>query len=256
MKANFGKTAADYRKHRAGFPSSFFHSLLDKKIVQGSEDVVDLGTGTGTLARGLAAIGCNVSAVDPSVDLLGQAEEIAKSEGLTVNWKQATAEATSLEDHSYDIAIAGQCWHWFDPAGAIEEIQRILRKDSTLIIAHFDWLPYSNNVVEQTEFLIEEMNPEWDMGGGVGIYAEWFRHLSEGGFEDIQGYSYDEDVHYSHEGWRGRIRASAGVGGSMKPEMIEEFDQRHAELLLREFPEEPLSIPHRVFVVHGKHGDH
>lgn len=256
MKADFGQTAEDYRKFRAGFPFSFFQSLLERKLVDGSEEVVDLGTGTGTVARGLATIGCHVTGVDPSADLLNQAEEMAKSEGIEVNWQQATAEATCLADSSFDIAIAGQCWHWFDPASAIREILRILRNDSSLIIARFDWLPTPGNVVEKTESLIREMNPEWNMSGGTGIYPEWFRHLSEGGFQNIQSYSYDEDVLYTHEGWRGRIRASAGVGGSLTPEKIAEFDQNHAEILQREFPEQSLSIPHRVFVVHGKNGYH
>ena len=36
---------------------------------------------------------------------------------------------------------------------------------------------------QQTERLIGQMNPNWTMGGGVGIYPQWFKHLSEGGFE-------------------------------------------------------------------------
>lgn len=252
MKADFGKTDADYRNYRAGFPESFFESLQERGLIRGSEAVLDLGTGTGTIARSLATIGCKVTAVDPSGALLAQAKELAELEGQEINWRQATAEDTQLEGHSFDVAIAGQCWHWFDASKAIDEVKRILRNDSLLVIAHFDWLSFSGNVVQRTAELIKEMNPGWDYTGSVGIYPKWFRHLSEGGFRGIQSYTYDEDVVYTHEGWRGRMRACGGVGGSMDSETIEAYDRSLADILSKEFPEDPLSIPHRVFVVYGK----
>lgn len=254
MKTNFGKTAADYRKFRAGFPISFFESLREKGIIDGSEAVVDLGTGTGTVARGLAAIGCKVVGLDPSEALLHEARELAESENLTVEWKKATAEETRLEDNSFDVAVAGQCWHWFDATKAVPEIKRILKDRSVLVIAHFDWLDLPGNVVERTVELISEMNPGWASTGGTGIYPKWFRHLSEGGFQDIRSYSYDEAVSYTHEAWRGRIRASAGVGGSMEPAMVEMFDRKLADVLSSWFPQERLDILHRVFVVYGRIG--
>lgn len=213
---------------------------------------MDLGTGTGTLARGVAALGCDVIGIDPSADMLTQARLLADSDDRPVIWKQASAEDTGLVESSVDVVTAGQCWHWFDAEKAIREIRRILRKDGLLVIAHFDWLAFSENVVQRTEELIREMNPDWTMGGGVGIYPQWFRHLSEGGFREIQSLSYDEDVLYTHEAWRGRIRASAGVGGSLSKERVAAFDLRHGELLARDFPDDPLVIPHRIFIIHGR----
>lgn len=252
MKADFGRTADDYRKFRAGFPQSFFEVLKDQGIIAGSECVVDLGTGTGTLARGVARLGCHVIGIDPSAEMLIQARKLAESDGVDVAWKQASAEETGLEDASVDIVAAGQCWHWFDAGKAMRETRRILRKNGLLVIAHFDWLAFSGNVVQQTEELIHQVNPKWTAGGGVGIHPEWFRHLSEGGFQEIRSLSYDENVSYTHEAWRGRIRASAGIGASLSQEAVEAFDRRHAEMLARDFPDDPLVIPHRVFIIQGR----
>ena len=55
MKPDFGRTASEYGKHRAGFPDSFFDRLQRLQIGVPGQSVVDLGTGTGTLARGFAA---------------------------------------------------------------------------------------------------------------------------------------------------------------------------------------------------------
>ncbi|MDQ6781646.1 MAG: class I SAM-dependent methyltransferase, partial [Candidatus Eremiobacteraeota bacterium] len=45
---DFGKTASDYGRFRAGFPDRFFERLLAGWIAPGQR-VLDLGTGTGTV---------------------------------------------------------------------------------------------------------------------------------------------------------------------------------------------------------------
>jgi hypothetical protein len=47
----------------------------------------------------------------------------------------------------------------------------------------------------------------------------------------------------------GRIRASAGVGGTLEPEAVAVFDAALAEKLSAGHPEDPLQVPHRVFVL-------
>ena len=69
------------------------------------------------------------------------------------------------------------------------------------------------------------------------------------GFEDVETFSYDADVPYSHEAWRGRIRASAGIAASLPPEEVARFDAEHAALLAERFPADPLVTPHRVFAL-------
>ncbi len=70
MKLDFGLTASDYAKHRAGFPDSLFERLRAFGIGIAGQDVVDLGTGTGALARGFARRGCRVTGIDPSESML------------------------------------------------------------------------------------------------------------------------------------------------------------------------------------------
>ena len=86
-------------------------------------------------------------------------------------------------------------------------------------------------------------------GRGLGIHPLWLRDLGEAGYRDLETFSYDVDAPYTPEAWRGRIRASAGVGASLSPERVERFDQELAELLSTRFPGALLSVPHRVFAV-------
>jgi len=246
---DFSLTAADYGKHRAGFPPSLFDRLQPWGIGKAGQRVVDVGTGTGTLARGFAVRGCQVIGIDPAAALLEQAQHLSAAEGLTVEYRLGRAEATALPDGWAHVVSAGQCWHWFDRPVAARELARILHPDGHLVIAHFDWLPLAGNVVAATEALIQAYNPSWQMGGGTGLYGQWLRDLGEAGYRTIESFSYDLHVPYSHEAWRGRIRASAGVGASLPPERVEAFDQGLTALLQHMHPAPLLQIEHRVFAV-------
>ncbi len=117
------------------------------------------------------------------------------------------------------------------------------------MLAHFDWIPLPGNVVEATETLIKAHNPEWRFGGTTGIHASEFADVAIAGFADIETFSFDVALPYSHEAWRGRIRASAGVGASLAPDEVEAFDAEHAALLMENFPGDPLAVPHRCFAL-------
>jgi SAM-dependent methyltransferase len=252
MQVDFGKTADDYARHRAGFPDRFFARLFEAGFVRLDDRVLDLGTGTGTVARGLVKRGCKVTGLDPSKPLLDMARRLDQEEGIKTAYINAKAEETGAPAQNFDVVTAGQCWHWFDRSRAAAEAMRILVPGGRLIIAYFDWLPLPGNAVEATEQLILAHNPDWRMGGGTGIYPKWFADLSTTGFLEIESFSFDLAVLYSHEAWLGRIRASAGIGASLSPDAVAAFNTAHAQLLSTKFPENPLSIPHRVFAVTGR----
>ncbi|MCA8867762.1 MAG: class I SAM-dependent methyltransferase [Rhodobacteraceae bacterium] len=250
-RVDFGKVSSDYRDFRAGFPPEFFQALADRGFVRPGEDALDLGTGTGTVARGLAHMGLKVTAIDPSDALLGEAAMLDREADVVIAYRKGMAEHLVEADSSLDLITAGQCWHWFDRAKVAQEAFRTLKIGGRIVIAHFDWLPLSGNIVEMTEKLILAHNPDWTMAGGFGIYPQWMRDLTEADFTNLETFSFDASVTYSHEAWRGRIRASAGVKASLSSTETELFDDELAKLLRDRFPADPLSVPHRVWVATG-----
>lgn len=158
MNIDFGLTAGDYAKHRAGFPSCIFDKLSEYNIGLPGQNLVDLGTGTGTLARGFAARGVNVIGIDPSGALLEQAKQLDQTAQVKIDYHIGTAENTGLPDASIDVVTAGQCWHWFNRPVAVQEVIRILKNEGQIAIAHFDWIPLKGNVAETTEKLIQAHN--------------------------------------------------------------------------------------------------
>lgn len=244
----FGNAASDYATHRAGFPPELFDRLAALDVGGVGQRVVDLGTGTGTVARQLAERGATVTGVDPDARLMAEGAKLADRTGAIVTWHAATAEATGLPTASADVVTAGQCWHWFDRPAAIAEATRILVPGGRLAILYLDWIPLPGNAVEATERLIERHNPAWVMGGGYGMWPQWVPQVHAGGFSGIETFSFDLSIPYTPDGWRGRIRASAGIA-VLDAAAEAQFDAELAELLDREFPGDIVAMDHRVWAM-------
>ena len=105
------------------------------------------------------------------------------------------------------------------------------------------------NVVAMTEALVERHNPAWHLGNSSGIYPAWLSDVAEGGFGALETFSFDVELSYTHEAWRGRIRASAGVGASLDAAAVAAFDAELAAELKRNWPADPFPVPHRVWAL-------
>ena len=113
-----------YDRVRPGYPADSVDWLLPPN----ARTAADIGAGTGKFTTLLLDRGLQVSAVDPSADMLDQ---------LRKNCPQAhavegTAEVTGLADSVFDVVSVAQAWHWCDPLKASTEIARILRPHGTL----------------------------------------------------------------------------------------------------------------------------
>ena len=246
---DFGKTASDYGAFRAGFPEKLYDRLAKFGIGLTGQRLLDLGTGTGTLGRGFARRGCAVTGLDPSDALIDEARRLDDEAGVATDYVTAQAEDTGFADDAFDVVTAGQCWHWFDRPAAASETRRLLKPGGALVIAHFDWIPLPGNIAEATERLIKAHNPEWRFDGMTGIHDDELTDVAGAGFRDIETFSFDHYTPYSHQAWRGRVRASAGVGASLAPDAVERFDDELATLLTDCFPEDPLAVLHRCFAL-------
>jgi hypothetical protein len=76
--------------------------------------------------------------------------------------------------------------------------------------------------------------------------------VAAAGFVELESFSFDVPVLYSHEYWRGRVRDSAGIGNSLTPAQVQRFDEELARVLKERFPADPLSVPHRAFTIVGR----
>jgi SAM-dependent methyltransferase len=249
-RIDFGKTASDYGRFRAGYPAELYRRLEAFGVGAAGQRVLDLATGTGFLSREFARRGCHVTGLDLSIPLMLEARRLDHEAHVTSNYVRARVEALPFVDGSFDLVTAGQSWHWFERDRAAAEAYRVLKPGGRLLIAHFDWVSLPGNVVEATEALIVKHNPDWKLGGGTpGIYPRWPRDVAIAGFRDIDTFSFGVMAPYTQEGWRGRIRASAGIAAQLSPDQVEAFDRDLEQLLNSHFPADPMAVHHRTFAL-------
>ena len=252
FKTDWNSAAGDYAKHRAGFPDWFFDRMEAAGLFRPGMRVLDLATGTGTLARGFAKRGGVVTGLDIAPEMMAQAKALDAQAGVSVEYVQAKAEATGQAAASFDLITAGTCWFWFDGDLAATEASRVLKPGGHLMIAMLAWLPLQNNVVAASERVIEKHNPGWKLGNYAPGGTRYLRDLANGGFGHREMFAVDYDIPYSQEAWRGRIRASAGVSASLAADAVAAFDAEHAAMLARDFRDDPMQVPHRVVATWGR----
>src|SRR5258708_17660525 len=114
MAVDFGKTAQDYGRYRVGFPDELFVRLKRFGIGEPGQKILDVGTGTGALARGFASQGCSVTGLDRSSELITQAKKLDTDASVHIDYIISQAEQTNLPESSFDVVTAGQCLPLFD----------------------------------------------------------------------------------------------------------------------------------------------
>ncbi len=246
-QSNYGVTAHDYARHRAGFPASFFARLEDMGLFAQPRRVLDLGTGTGTLARNFARRGHEVTGLDISPDMMAQARALGEEQGVNVTYVEGRSEKIPFADASFDIVTAGQCFHWFEKGKTAAEIARVLRPQGLAVIAYFDWVNKPGNPVEVMYGLREKHNPGWEYHFPLGFYPQKPGDLTFDGFTAKESFFYEENIPYTQADWRGRIRAYAGVGGALSKDKLEAFDAEFAAALADNFNDDVMQIPHTVW---------
>lgn len=120
FKDHFSAQAEAYERHRPGYPPALFVFLAD--LAPSRRRALDLATGNGQAAVGLAAFFDEVLATEPSQTQLEQARRHPR-----VTYRQESAEHIDEADESFDLLAAAQAAHWFDWVRFPAEAQRVLR---------------------------------------------------------------------------------------------------------------------------------
>ena len=126
LARSFGAVAAAYDRGRPDYPAAAVEWLVGRDAAT----IVELGAGTGKLTRSLVAAGHDVHATDPDAAML----EVLRERLPDVRTTVAGAEEIPAGDHSVDLVIAAQAFHWFDHRRALPEIARVLKNGGHLAL--------------------------------------------------------------------------------------------------------------------------
>ncbi|MPZ34699.1 MAG: methyltransferase domain-containing protein [Rhodospirillales bacterium] len=128
--------------------------MAEAAAIESGQRVLDVGCGTGVLARAAAErVGPKglVVGLDPNEQMLAVARR--KSTGIT--WQVGRAEAVPFDDASFDAVVSQFALMFFESKPtAIAEMLRVLRPGGRLAIAVWDALERAPGYLALTELLL------------------------------------------------------------------------------------------------------
>jgi SAM-dependent methyltransferase len=128
-----GVVAAYY--HRPPYPDEVFSILLE--LVGSPRVVLDIGAGTGDMARPLADLVERVDAIEVSPRMIEEGNRQA-GDRPNLRWIQGRAEDAPLQP-PYGLVTAGESIHWMDWDTVLPRIASAVSPDAVLAIIERNW---------------------------------------------------------------------------------------------------------------------
>ena len=144
----FSNRVANYVKYRPHYPRQVLDYLRQEIGLTPETLIADIGCGTGISSVLFLKNGNVVFGVEPNEAMRAAAVEYLNE---FPNFKPvtATAENTTLDEHSVDVVLAGQAFHWFDLDKTKKEFKRILKPGGHIV------LMWNERQLDTTPFLVE-----------------------------------------------------------------------------------------------------
>lgn len=239
---DFGKTSPDYAKYRDIYPQELYDRLLDLGVGTSGQNILDLGTGTGVLPRNLAPYGAHFTGTDLSPEQIGQARLLSQQAGLDIQYQACAAEEISFPPNTFDAVTACQCFFYFNHQKLAPKLYEILKSAGKVAVIYMAWLPFEDPIAGASEKLVLKYNPAWS-GKEETRHPIVIDPAYDSLFTKEKELVFDVLIPFTRESWAGRIRACRGVGASLSPQQVKEFDGEHKRLLSEIAPEQ-FSILH------------
>ena len=125
----FATTAAYYARYRPHYPEALYQHLTRRFHLDGTQTVLDLGTGPGIIAVPLARLVSRVFAVDPDPDMLIEGAAAATRADITnILWRLGDSAALPLlKLPPLDLTTIGKAFHWMNREQTITDLDRITK---------------------------------------------------------------------------------------------------------------------------------
>lgn len=115
---------AEFYRHRPPYAAGMYQCLIEN--ASAAESLLDLGCGTGKIARPMAKVFKRVVAVDPSASMIEMGRSLENGRATNIEWIEAKAEAAPLSG-LFDVVTFASSIHWMAP----EPLFQMLRQHVT-----------------------------------------------------------------------------------------------------------------------------
>ncbi len=216
MAESFGTDPARYDRTRPRYPDALIRQIVEHSP---GRHVLDVGVGTGIVSRQLRAAGCRVVGIDVDERMAA----FARAAGLE-------AEVARFEDwdpagRSFDAVVAGQTWHWIDPAAGVAKAAEVLRPSGLLVAFWNAGTPGPPDLADAFAEAYRRAVPDSlparaPAGSAADGYARLGLQAAAGwtsaGFGEPQVWRFEWEQTYTRDEWLDQVPTS-GVASQFAP---------------------------------------
>ncbi|MEV4348341.1 class I SAM-dependent methyltransferase [Actinoplanes sp. NPDC049596] len=221
---SFGIDAQRYDRTRPRYP----RELIDRLVAAAPGPAfLDVGIGTGIVARALRRRGCRVLGVEPDPRMA----EFSRRDGFEVD--VATVEQWDPRGRLFDAVVAGQTWHWVDATAGAAKAAGVLRDGGRLALFWNAGQP-SPTAAEAFQAVYERLMPGSMMARAytsgataVQLYTSMLDRAADGmratgNFEGQERWRYDWELVYGRDEWLDQL-PTQGAHTTLPPEQLSEL---------------------------------
>jgi len=236
---------ADAYAYRPPYPPGVFTLLVDL-LPHDAQRLLDVGCGTGAVARHLIHLGLPIDAVDISEAMVTRGKQLPNGDHSLLQWHIGAIETVDLTP-PYGLITAGESLHWMEWETILPRFAHLLQSNGNLVILDLghETVPwsaelgkliqqYSTNQTYQPIDLIAELTSR-------GLFAEKGRTTTA-------PWPFKQSVEAYVESFHGRASFSRE---RMRTADAETFDNAVQEAV-RQYTQHDVELPIVATVVWGK----
>jgi SAM-dependent methyltransferase len=222
--SRFSNRVEDYIRYRPHYPPALLEYITSHLGLKETGVVADIGSGTGISSEMFLRNGNKVWAIEPNTEMREAAERLL-SHYPGFQSVAGTAENIPLGDHSVDMIVSAQAFHWFVAEESSREFRRVLKPGSWTVLLWNDRDTEVDGFARGYEALLKTLldyNIVNHKNVDESVFDKFFGsgNYSTAHFENFQEFDF--------EGLKGRLMSSsyAPVAGHPAHEpMIKELER-------------------------------
>ena len=221
---------------RPAYPAELYRRLAS--LVRTRERLLDLGCGTGKLARGLQGDFEAITALDPSVAMIEKARSLDTATFKNIRWQVGFAEDAPVLSEPYNLVVAGACLHWLNLPVVMPRLYHGTDDNHMIAVVDGDgayeppweseWLQFLSRWVSAIKGEVFEPGPGSAYHARMNAWRSWVDVLGEETFDHEVTQSVEDFLRCQHS--RDTF-APARLGGQLRifDEELRSLLEPHAE---------------------------
>lgn len=126
----------------------------------------------------------------------------------------------------------------------------MLKPDGRLLLLYMAWLPFEDKIAGASEDLVLQYSPGWT-GAGETTHPICAPKEMYKEFTAVYHEEFPVEIPFTSKTWHGRMKACRGVGASLSPEELAQWEREHKRLLAEIAPEE-FTVKHYIAMLELK----